>query len=351
MEKKRTFKSILFILFLIVVTIIVFVAYYHFTGKENPLSEIFNTSTPKSSTDSINGFYVYNEALGKQYNIYSGCNVSTLDYEILVMGEQYRMYKTSCMGSYFIDDGDTEDLDIQYDQENDVYYIEYDNHVYHKRHEVTSVVLGNTFLKNADSINMNSYKFILDQTEFKGNYYNINGLSMDGASKFKLYLNVSEEGYYKIGIDSNNSQRYSRYETPEYSDVESMPDVYTYGKIIVFVYPDVYNGAYRYKFEIIDVSLNVVYDLATQFPIVVNDHTLSTQDYIYIAYQSSDRSFKMLVSESPDFCEEDSDSTDIAYYLFSLKYNYLKVNFDAPQFERLGYKNEGCKYVNNLMGG
>ena len=58
----------------------------------------------------------------------------------------------------------------------------------------------------------------------------------------------------------------------------------------------------------------------------------------------------MLVSKDRKFCEESNESKDVAYYVFHIKYDYVTKNFNNPKFIKKVYKNEGCKYVDELMG-
>lgn len=347
MENKRTFKSVLFLIGLLVLCIVVFFGYYYFTGKKNPISNIFNNENKVAYVDNINGIYVYYEQLPQEYIINNSCSVGAINWEIVIMGDKFKLYKSSCLGTYPVESGKTEDLEIKEDSENKLLYFDYKGNTYFKKHEITTVLVGNSF-KDKTKINPRSLKFLISETEFEGNYYDINDAPLDGATSYMLSLKVNN-GMFVVLIKPSGNSKNILYESLPVSNPEDLPDIYAYGKVVVLINPDRYGSRYRYTMEVINQETSI-YNFENQFPIEVNGYTIDLNSNIFISYQQSDRSFKMLVSPNDKFCEENSDSDEIAYYLFTMKYNYQTVNFDPPEFEKIGYKKEGCSYVNSLLG-
>ncbi len=353
MKNKRLLKSILFVIALAVVCAIVFFLYYRITGKTNPLSNIFKNEETVALSDNYNGFYVYSEELDNSYNIYNGCVVRNIDYQILVMGDKFKLYKESCIGTYYMKSGNTEDLEFKEDPENKILYFEYEGNRYNKKNEITSVVLGNTFVKNTKKLDLSNYKFLAKQTEFEGNYFNMSNFDIDGASGFKFDLIHDEDDYFHIVIKAGMVN--SVYTSTSSSDFDRLPDVYPYGKIVALVFPNKYGNDYKYNLLAFSKK-QMVYSLYEKFPIEVNGYRLTSEDNFYISYQKNTRSFLLLVAPKDStlknvFCEDNKEGNEIAYYVFSMKYDYSKVSFEDPQYERVGYVKDGCSYVNELMGG
>ncbi len=354
MKNNRVLKSIIFIIALAVVCTIVFFLYYRITGKTNPLSNIFKNETTKSTFDNYNGFYVYSEDLGKSYNIYNGCIVSNIDYEILVINDEFKIYKESCIGTYFVGSGKTDDLEFKEDTENRILYFEYEGNRYNKKNEINSVVLGNSFINNTNKLDISGYKFLVKQSEIEDNYYNFEKFYVDGASSFMFNFYAKEDGEFSFKLISHKTRK-TLYESSAYYDVDEMPDIYPFGKIITVVETNKIGKSYHYDFNAYG-DTGSIYNIYNYFPIDVNGYKLTESDNFYITYDKSSRNFLVLIAPADSnlknlFCEDDNDSKEIAYYVFSLKYDYSKVNFTIPQYEKIGYVYEGCDYVNSVMGG
>ena len=89
--------------------------------------------------------------------------------------------------------------------------------------------------------------------------------------------------------------------------------------------------------------------MSTKFPINVDGVSLTANNSIYIKYSSSDNAFIMLIGAGEKICDKNNNSTDVSYYVFHIKYNHLLKTFDNPEFIKKVYKNEGWKYVDDLM--
>ena len=59
----------------------------------------------------------------------------------------------------------------------------------------------------------------------------------------------------------------------------------------------------------------------------------------------------MLVSTNSNFCVEESESNNVAFYEFRLDIDYSNYLFKTPTFVRTWYEKDGCSRVEELMEG
>ena len=133
-------------------------------------------------------------------------------------------------------------------------------------------------------------------------------------------------------------------------DLDYLPLFLGFGPNLSIIEPEKNDFRYAYTFRSITKE-GQNYDLSRKFPITIDGDTLTYSDNIYIKYVPSENVFVMLVSDSKEFCEKKSDSNEVAYYVFHIKYDYVEKNFTNPKFIRKVYKKDGCKYVDDLMEG
>lgn len=348
MKNKRWKKTILFLIIIIIIVLAIILGYSFFIAKENPLEQILNNSNNKEykSVDNYNGIYAYNENLDTTYYIYSGCTITKLNYYIVVINNEYTTYKSTCMGTYLQDSGQTENLNIK--EENDDYIIEYNDHTYSKTTLVKSIEPQNSIKSSKSNINVNSYKFVIEQTEFEGNYYIYSGRIDKLNQNLTLNFSKQDDNSFKLIIYSRDMKN------PTYStiitDFEYLPDLYIFGDNLVIIEKNYLNSKSNYNFYIISDG-NTSYDINDYFPITVNHKPLTTDYNRIITYDSENKEFVLLVSENDSFCTEESESTEISYYKFVITYSYLTGKFSTPEFSEVGYLNEGCGSIKKYIGG
>ena len=119
-----------------------------------------------------------------------------------------------------------------------------------------------------------------------------------------------------------------------------MPLFDGFGELFSIVEPVEIPSKYAYRFKAVDKN-RTVYDLKDKFPITIDGDTLTYSDNIYIKYSPTDNAFVLLVGKNKNFCEKDSDSKDVAYYVFHIKYDYVLKNFSNPKFINKVYKKVG----------
>ena len=139
----KAIKRILLILFIIILIAAAGIAIYSFTTHKNILGKIIDNITKETVEDYHNGIYYYEKPLGKSYNIFSGCNVSSITTYIVVMNDTYLVYDGSCLRNKIISEGKTEDLIFSVDKETNKYQITYEDKLFKKNDKVTSIIATN----------------------------------------------------------------------------------------------------------------------------------------------------------------------------------------------------------------
>lgn len=351
MKKNKIVKIIIFIIIFLALIVGGIIAFYYIRGDENPFQNIIDnfTKPEEKINDTKNGVYVYKEDLNGSKFIYSGCSLNSIDYYVLVVNDNYYSFKSSCMGTYPIEEGKTEKLDIKENENNTSYVLTYLDHEYTKNDRINTIETNNTIATKLKNIDLANYELILNETEFEGNYYDIlakiNGISSNLSFRF----NVLEDKTYKLSIHNGFSSNDEAIYEYSFKDYNNLPIFYPYGKNIVVIERGVNSNKLAYKIKSIGVD-GINYDLDKMLPIKVDNVTLDDNKSIYVTYDSSTRNFRMLIGNNDKMCVENSSSTNIAYYEFKIVYNSSTGSFSVPEFVKYGRENEGCSYVDRIMG-
>lgn len=355
-HKSRFKKNIQFLFVIFVLCIAVFGGYYLITGKENPLTELIDQiSNDNKIVDNYNGVYVSKDDLNGSKYMFRGCSVSYISNYILIIDDDYYLFRSSCMGTFPKGNGKTEDLHIQVDEEKNTYKIQYDDREYMKDSSILSIVPSMDLVKEITSIQPDTYQLLMQETQYDGYYYDLKKARIEGISS-NLAVSIGRNEMtnsfdFSIGVTSNDYILYSY----SVADLESFPNLYPYGKNLVIIEKNQSSDKekYAYRFKVLSED-GVSYNSDTMFPIVIDDVTLSTENSIYITFDSANRNFRMLIGDDKNFCTDDyseEEKNDIAYYEFTIDYDYSTFSFLKPKFSKIGYKSEGCKYINKVMGG
>lgn len=357
MNKKRTGKNIIFVLFILLVCIFSFFGYYFITGKKNPLFGIIDKITENNElTDNYNGIYTYYDDLGGSKSVFTGCSISKIANHIYVIGEDYYTFRSSCMGSYLKETGKTKDLNFKHNEEVG-YYVMYNDKRYDKDFITTNITLNNDISEKLTTIELATYQLFMRETQFEGNYYDIKEAKIAGVNtdlRMSILRDNLLEGFEFNILGKREKIGYVDVYSFYAIDLNMLPDMYAYGKNIVLIEKgfDKTTNRYNYNFKVIDVN-GLQYNLYDKFPITIDGVTLGKDNSIYISFDPSIRKFRMLVGYDDKMCVSDYDNStadDIVYYEFTIDYNYSHSGFDEPKFVKMGRKSEGCKYVNSIMG-
>ncbi len=360
MGKSRLLKNILFILSIIVICLVVFFGYYFIRGEKNPLISIIedmNENKEKENNkskmlDNHNGIYTYKDDLNGTKFIYSGCSISSINYSILVMNDKFYQYKNSCMGTYLIEEGNTTDLDIKLDEEKNIYVIHHQDKDYQKDFITNNIVLNNDISKKLNAINLDNYELIIRETEFEGNYYDINANINGISSSLNLLFNKNSDGSFTVAIVPPRSKDKILY-SHNIRDYNFLPKLYPYGKSVVALETERNqddNSKFAHRINVVNED-GVIYSVKQMFPITIDNTVLTDENSVYIMFDEKVRYFRMFVGYDDKMCVENSASDNITYYEFKIDYNYADKNFSKPVFVKAGREKEGCSYINTFLGG
>lgn len=350
MGKARALKTFKFIIFLLLVCLIVFGFYYFFSHEKNPFSTIIDSFTEKEMLDNHNGVYHYKEELGSSYMVYNGCTINYISNYILVNGDKYYTYRTSCLGTYPKKSGDVKELDFRIDEETKKYYIKYDKVDYVKDEQVYSIEPTKEPIDNIATMNLESFGLLMEETQIPGYYYDFKYKANNLSLPFFVAITPNEkEDYFTLVLYNARDEILFQYII---EDFEYMPQMYPYGKQVVFISKAIEKKddkvLQRDNFMVIG-NKGLIYNLATKFPIVVDDVELTAQNSIFVKFDKKSQVFRMLIGYDNKFCDENGTSNDVIAYEFSIDYNYLSDSFEDPEFVKKIYAKDKCTYVNNLM--
>lgn len=354
MNKSRFKRNLKFLFFVLLVCLVAFGGYYFITGKENPISEIIDTITEDNKIiDNYNGVYVSDDDLNGSKYIFRGCSVSKISNYILIMDDDYYLYRSSCMGTFLKGEGKVGELDIIEDGSAKTYRINYNDRVYVKDSSVLRIVPGIDGIANMLSVQPDTYQLLLKETEQEGYYYNLTDLKIDGVSsglRMNFNVNTFDDSYtisFNSGVDGINLY------TSTIKDLDYLPDLYAFGKYLAVIEKKMSsdNSKYAYTLKVLGED-GIVYNSDSMLPITIDNVSLTTDNSIYITFDYSSRNFKMIVGYDKEFCSTEfteEEKKEIAYYEFNIDYLYNQSSFTKPVFSKIGYKGEGCKYINKIM--
>ena len=351
MNKKKTKINIILIIIVIFLIVTALMIRFEF----NPISYLLGNNndnpTNKEVVTNFNGVYRYKESLNNTYKLFNRCTLSYYDYYIVVLNGDYYRYKSSCVGTFYLDEGKTKDLKFSETTEKN-YIITFDSKEYLKTDLVDSVVEGNYFktnIKDDSRLYAETYHVLMKEAQQPGKEFSaldmgLNTSNLNFPFNFRYFKETKQFKLEVIGFNEIILYSYI------VEDLDYLPLFLGFGPNLSIIEPEKNDFRYAYTFRSITKE-GQNYDLSRKFPITIDGDTLTYSDNIYIKYVPSENVFVMLVSDSNEFCEKKSDSNEIAYYVFHIKYDYVEKNFTNPKFIRKVYKKDGCKYVDDLMEG
>ena len=352
MKKHGLLKIIIGILIIVLLIGIAFLVFFFIKGK-NPISDIIDSLRGEETLkDNYNGIYAYQEDLNGAKYIFDGCSVSKINYYILIVNDDYYSFKDSCMGTYPLEEGKVKDLDIKETNDNNVYSINYKEHEYVKNNAINAIETNNAIASKLKDIDVFNYELILKETEFEGNYYKITAEIKNLNSKLLFGYSRLDNNTFDITITNGENGEENVVYKYNADNYDNLPMLFPFGRIVAIIEKgqNQDNNHYTYKLKAVNNN-GLVYDLDKMFPIVVDGVTLDSNNSVYLKYNAAERNFTLLIGYDDKFCEKDSKSTDKAYYEFRIKYDALSGNFTIPEFVKYGLKNEGCNYIDRIMGG
>ncbi len=347
MNNNRTKSNLKFLLFILVLCVFAFGGAMILNKDKNGVGNLLDDLLDNGIKDNYNGVYTYAEDLNGSKTLFEGCIASKINNHLVIVNDDYFVYRNSCVGTFPISNGKVKDLKIEVNEERQSYYIEYEGNMYFKNHSVTNVEVGNKYKDSSGDFVLSDYQLLLKESQYPDEYFDIKRKQIDGISSdiFIEFKHVKDEAF-NINITGQKGSSY----TYSFKDFDSTPEFYPYGAYVVVIEKDENATRYTNKLKVISEE-SIVYNLDNYFPILVDGVTLDLNNSIHVSFNAKSRNFRILIANGKQFCYENSDSKDIAYYEFYVDYNYATKSFEKPEFVKIGYKNEGCVYINEIMGG
>lgn len=344
MDKKKKNFLIFFIVFIVALVSIVVYLYVSTDGQF--FSRVLENINSEESKDNYNGIYTYEEDLAGSKTVFSGCVLSRINHHILIINDSYYTYRSSCIGTFFFENGKVKDLDIKQSEEDDSYYINYNDKRYNKDNVTNSLVLKNNAAEKIKKINLMTYSLLIKESQFSGAYYNIDDVTINGLPdnlNMTFSLNFKNEMFnVSLDVEDQNVYDYS------FRNYEDAPELYPYGAYVVAISKN--ENSDRYANKLVAVSRGgVAYNLDDMFPITVNGVELNTDKSIHVSFNKKQRNFRVIISNDKKLCDEKNKDKEIIYYEFSVDYDYSIGSFTKPKFERLGFTGEDCDYINGVI--
>lgn len=348
MDKKKVKINIIFILIIVILIISALMIRF----EVNPFSYFLGEDEEKeviSSSDNSNGIYRYRESLDKTRTMFHGCTLSYFDNYILIINDNYYLYRQSCIGTFYIGDGKTKELKFKETIEK-TKYITYDGNDYYKNDTLDTIEVLNYVKENIDDISSvypENYQLLLSESQREGDYFDFEEVEIKTSpAVFALNLKHVEDKRFELSI--TNSDEKVLYAT-NINGFTTVPLFRGYGSNLVIIEPFSTASKYSYGFKVIN-SEGLTYDIKNMFPITVDGDVLTYDKSIYITFNPSENKFVMLIGKDKEMCVKNSDSNNVAYYVFNLEYEYSSRKFKKPIFIKKVYERDGCKYANEVMG-
>ncbi len=343
MNSKR--NNMIFIVVIGIICVVTFFGAMFIRNGGNPFSKIINTLDGSKNLDNLNGIYRYKESLDGTFPLFQNCTISSFDNYISIVNDEYYMYRSSCIGTFIVGSGKVKDLDIKDTEDKTSYFISYDGNKYVKDFS-KSIVVENRAAKMSE-IRIENYPLLIKESQRKGGYYNIKQVPIANYYELKFSLkNVIDDKFVLSLVNSRNEVAYQF----DINDFEQLPNMYIIGRNLVVVEKNETAFKYRHNFIVLTDDKEI-FRLEDALPITVDGYTIDKDASIFIKYNQVSKDFTVLFGKDKDMCVNKSDSNDITYYEFKLKYNYYNKSFDKPLFQKIGRKSEGCDYVNSIIGG
>lgn len=338
-NKKGLIILIGFILFVIVA---LFIYFAFFTKEDNFIKSIIDNdkSEPIVSgiNDNYNGVYSNIENIGQTINAFDGCTFSYISNYVLVNGDTYKVFRSSCIGTFFLESGETKNLKFIFNEKTKLYDLEYNHLLFNKDLSVGDIKITN---KEFNSVKIDYYKFVLKEVKYSNNFSRLTA-EVGGYDGFKVLFN---DGIYNVTLNSINGIPLYNYST---RDINNLPDVNVLNGDSIIFEKNVVNGSFNDRLFVYSKN-GIKYNLMSHFPIVVDGVTLDSNSSILLNYNVNKKKYVMYVGYDENICAQDSLGDRIVYYEFDLEYDYYNKTFKKPYFISFGKGSQGCKTIKEII--
>ena len=349
-ENGRVRRVIKLLIALAALTVIVFV-WTLLKNRDKTINDIIGDLRAKPKLqDSYNGIYVYEEPIGEKRVVGKNCSFSSINNYLIIVDEDYYLYRSSCMGTYYKGTGKISELNIA--NTSTEYYVIYNDLRYNKTVRVKSVAPNNNIESFGGPLDINSLKIISRETQFEGNYYTLKRKTQTADRKGGIDFTYEhqDDDTFLLTFINRGEILYSY----TIRDMDMFPEYYHFGDILVTIEKGygTTRDKYGYKLKAISKTKGVIYDMDTKFPIMIDDVKVDTEHYsIYIYYEQYHKYFRVFAGNDKKFCKGNGDPRRVAYYEFRVGFDYANKTLDKPVYVKTGYENESCSYIEQFVKG
>jgi hypothetical protein len=118
MKQNRTKSNFMFVFTLLVLCLVVFGGLYLYENRDKSITDIIdNIGNTRKVIDSYNGVYSYKDKINGTKTLFEGCMVNHFSNHILIVNDDFFVYRSSCVGTFMKDKGKTKDLNISVNEE------------------------------------------------------------------------------------------------------------------------------------------------------------------------------------------------------------------------------------------
>ena len=336
--RKSSSVTKLFLFILIVGTLCGY-GYYYFFMRDNEISE--SDVAPSLSRDKVsdtkNGIYVIKNNTISKKTLLKKCVIDSINDYIVVINENYYMYRGNCLNTIYLGQGSTEKLKFEKDN-NSEYSVELEDVIYRKDYTTDKIVVENKVVSNnAVSYDYDSLKLVIDYSEFPNNYYSFIGNILYNNSYMFNYVYNKDFNSFSFNISYIQSSIFSK----SMKSFDDIPYFYSLGNNMVII--DLNKDGNRYGSHLFVYSgADKTYDYNSMFPLYVNNNIIDSTWNRIFRYDATNKVAYVLFSKTNDFCDF-SDGN--AYYEFKLSYDYKKNGFNAPDLYKKGINSKDCNYA------
>ena len=359
MKNKKWLIRIVVIVFIILAWVIGGFVVYKVINKDGKnIIDVFTGNEPSDenvkSEDNVNGFYEYTTVLSSMKKIHNNCSITEVKEYIAIINDEYRYYKSTCMGTFFKKSGNVTELLVQFSDYDNTYKIKYDDREFIKTPYVDFLEPGN-LITNADKIFISEYKYLIKETQFDGAYYNISKPIAEGKNDFHINLESSSgTSYFTFNISTNETKSLYSFDFNVNDDLEKLPDFYYLDGHLIVLTKGMNGDRYADYFDILSIDDSNYYSLVSQLPLVIDGKVLDLNtNNRFVSYDTSRRVIRLIFGVEDKLCVTDYDENKKRmplYYEFEVTYDLAKKTFSKPKYVKTGYNNEGCSYINKVVG-
>lgn len=334
--KRSSLVLKLFFFILVVGLITGFGYYYLFLENSNEgESGIIPSLSGKKVYDVKNGVYIIKNKLEREKTLLGRCLVNSINDYLVVLNDDYMLYKGNCLNTVLISEGKSENL--KFDKKNDSKYtVTLDEKTYQKDDSINEIPVVNNVIIKSPRVNYDSLKFIIDNSEYEGHYYSFSGEISSQKEYYYDYSYNQQLNQFSISLN-NGISGYSKI-LKSFNDI---PKFYTFNDYLLVLDEDKIGNSFSHKLYLYSEK-EMIYDFNSIFPININGNVIDTNWNRMFRFDMISKTAYVVFDRDNNFCNFENGNE---YYEFKLTYDYQKNGFNVPDLLKKGTKESDCDYI------